>query len=217
MSALHTLSRRAALKLAGTVIVGTALMRTVSGHAAEKVRTWWTPTPQMDTLSCIHTRRSVRSYTDADVSDAQVQALLGAAMAAPSAGNEQPWEFIVIRNKETKIRIGSINSFAQFASQAPVCILVCGNLERDRHHGYWIEDVSAATQNLLLAAHALGLGAVWTGVYPHPDRVPAFRFLLGLPETVVPMALVVVGYPAEQVELVNRFDRMKVHTERWTG
>ncbi|MGE4552796.1 MAG: nitroreductase family protein, partial [Desulfovibrionaceae bacterium] len=112
---------------------------------------------------------------------------------------------------------GEINEYAKYAHLAPVCILVCGNLEYDKNGGYWIEDVSAATQNILLAAHAMGLGAVWTGIYPLEDRIKGFRALIGAPEHVAPMALVVVGHPKKTPEPEDRFRPDRVHTERWAG
>lgn len=185
------------------------------GKVYAAAKTWWIPTPQMDAMTAIRTRRSVRSYTDQDVTEAQVKELLGAAMSAPSAGNEQPWEFVVIRDKETLGKVGGLNRFAVYAKNAPVSILVCGNLERDKYGGYWPEDVSAATQNILLAAHAMGLGAVWTGIYPMEDRIAGFRELVRAPQNVVPMALVVIGYPQSMPEPVDRFQIERVHQELW--
>jgi nitroreductase len=187
----------------------------IPSKAAAQVRQWWTPTPGMDAMSAIRTRRSVRSFTDEDVTDVQVRELLGAAMSAPNAGNEQPWEFVVIRDRAVLGRVGGLNRFASYARNAPVCILVCGNLDYDKYGGFWIEDVSAATQNILLAAHAMGLGAVWTGIHPMEDRVRGFRQLVNAPESVVPMALVVVGHPRNRPEPVDRYNKDRVHTDRW--
>jgi len=177
----------------------------------------WTPTPAMDAMTAIRTRRSVRAYTDQDVTEAQVKELLGAAMSAPSACNEQPWEFVVIRDKETLNNVAGLNQFAEFAKNAPVSILVCGNLNHDKCGGYWVEDVSAATQNMLLAAHAMGLGAVWTGIYPLEDRIHGFRELIGAPQYIIPFALVVIGYPKKSPEPVDRFNAGRIHQDRWTA
>ncbi len=206
-------TRRSALKLmtAGVVAASLAPLKAF----AQKI--WWKTTPDMDAMTAIRTRRSVRSYTEEEVTDEQVKELLGAAMSAPSAGNEQPWEFILIRDKETLGKVGKINNFAAYARSAPLAILVCGNLDYDKYHGYWFEDVSAATQNLLLAAHAMGLGAVWTGCYPKEDRVKAYRELVGAPENVVPLSLVVVGHPKKTPDPVDRFQEGRIHKERWQG
>ena len=132
-------TRRSALKLmtAGVVAASLAPLKAF----AQKI--WWKTTPDMDAMTAIRTRRSVRSYTEEEVTDEQVKELLGAAMSAPSAGNEQPWEFILIRDKETLGKVGKINNFAAYARSAPLAILVCGNLDYDKYHGYWFEDVSA--------------------------------------------------------------------------
>lgn len=205
-------TRRTALKFMGSALAAAATL-SIPFKAAAKAMPW--APSKMDAMTAIFTRRSIRSFTSAPVTDEQVNTLLRAGMQAPSAGNEQPWEFIVIRDKETLTQAGKINKYAGFAKAAPVSILVCGNMKHDKFGGYWIEDVSAASQNILLAAHATGLGAVWTGIYPHDDRVDAFRELVGAPEHIVPMALIVLGHPRKTKAPSNRFKADRVHTERW--
>lgn len=207
--------RRNLMKMMFASILGIIISSPVKALAA--AQQWWTPTPTMDAITAIRTRRSVRSYTDQEVSDAQVKELLGAAMSAPSAGNEQPWEFVIIRDKDTLEKVSGINRFADYAKNAPVCILVCGNLNRDKYGGYWVEDAAAATQNILLAAHAMGLGAVWTGIYPMGDRIQGFRDLIDAPQNIVPLALVVIGHPKNSPSPIDRFDENKVHRERWAA
>lgn len=168
-----------------------------------------------DAIACMKNRRSVRAYTAEPVTDAQVEEILRCGMQAPSACNEQPWQFVVVRDKATLGRVGGINPYAAYAKNAPVAILVAGDVSLDKCGGYWIEDVSACAQNMLLAAHALGLGAVWTGIYPLPERVEAFRALLRLPETVTPMALLVIGHPAEHPAPQDRYRPERVHRETW--
>lgn len=129
------------------------------------------------TISDIMSRTSVRAYTDRAISESQVDTLLRAAMAAPSAGNKQPWRFIVIRDKETLSYIADNFNSMTMMKNAAVAIVVCGDTAATfpgEGVDYWIEDTSAATENLLLAAHAMGLGAVWCGVYPMSDRVKVF-------------------------------------------
>ena len=170
----------------------------------------------MDAMEVILTRRSIRQYTDRPVADEVVTDLLKAAMAAPSAGNQQAWQFVVINEREILDEIPTIHPYSRMVKQAPLAILVCGDVALETNKGYWVQDCSAATQNLLLAAHARGLGAVWLGVYPREQRVVDFRKLLGLPEHVVPLALVSIGYPAEEKSPANRFDPAKVHYNGWS-
>ena len=169
----------------------------------------------MDALEAIMTRRSVRGYTGAEVSDKDVEALLRAAMTAPSAGNQQPWHFVVIRRRSTMERIMGVHPYAAMLAEAPVCIAVLGDLSLERHEGYWVQDTSAATQNLLLAAHALGLGAVWLGVHPLADRQAGLREILGFPDGVRCLSLVAVGHPSEQPGSADRYQPGRIHRESW--
>ena len=163
----------------------------------------------------ILSRRSIRKYTGATVSDEMVTELLKAAMSAPSAGNQQPWQFVVVRNQATLDLFPTLHPYAAMTPSASVVIAVCGDLNGLKYEGYWVQDCAAATENILLAAHELGLGAVWLGVYPTKDRVESIRQLLGLPEHVIPLALVSVGYPAEALPAADRFDASRVHVDRW--
>lgn len=169
----------------------------------------------MNTLEAIHTRRSIRKYTSAPVSEEAIKSLLAAAMSAPSAGNEQPWQFVVITERTVLDKIPTVSPYAGMCREAPVAILVCGDLTLEKFPGFWVQDCSAAAQNLLLAAHDLGLGAVWTGIYPMEDRVKGFRGLLGLPEHVVPLALIPVGHPAQELSSQDRFREDRVHYNKW--
>ena len=170
----------------------------------------------MEAMEAILTRRSIRQYTDRPVPDEVVTDLLKAAMAAPSAGNQQAWQFVAINEREILDEMPTIHPYSRMVKQAPLAILVCGDMALETNKGYWVQDCSAATQNLLLAAHANGLGAVWLGVYPREQRVVDFRKLLGLPGHVVPLALVSIGYPAEEKSPANRFDPAKVHYNGWS-
>jgi nitroreductase len=169
----------------------------------------------MDALEAIQTRRSVRRYVTRQIDDEIVEQLLSAAMSAPSAANEQPWEFIVIKDREMLDGIPAFSPYARMTTHAPLDILVCADTRNVIVPGFWVQDCSAATQNLLIAAHALGLGAVWTGVYPMDDRMAGFTKHCQLPEGVVPLAFVVVGYPAETPPPQNRFDQDRVHSNGW--
>lgn len=169
----------------------------------------------MDTLEAIHTRRSVREYLEKPVPEEIIIKLLAAAMAAPSARNQQPWEFIVITDKSVLGEIPTVNPYAQMAINAPLAILVCGNLRIETSPGYWVVDCAAAVQNLLLCAHALGLGAVWTGTYPNEERMDGYTALLNLPEYILPHTLVVIGYPAQQPPHQDRFNPKRIHYNGW--
>ncbi|MBI4863929.1 MAG: nitroreductase family protein [Candidatus Riflebacteria bacterium] len=171
----------------------------------------------MDLLEGIHTRRSVRVYKNAPVDEAKVNDCLAAAMAAPSAGNQQPWQFVVIADRTKLDAIPGFHPYAAMVKKAPLAIVVCGDLSREKYKGFWVQDCSAATQNLLLAAHAMGLGAVWCGLYPDESRVDGMRKLLGLPETVVPLALIPIGWPSEACSRIDRFDAKRVHHDGWTA
>lgn len=169
----------------------------------------------MDALVAIRTRRSIRKYQDKAVPEELVRELLGAAMMAPSARNAQPWRFVVIRDRELLERIPKVNPNAPMARGAPLAILICGDLRLEKSSGYWVVDCAAAAENLLLAAHALQLGAVWTGVYPRQERMQGFRRLCNLPEHVQPHCLIVLGYPAEHPASKDRYREDRVHRDRW--
>ena len=169
----------------------------------------------MDTLEAIHTRRSVRRYTTQNVPEDSIRKILAAAMSAPSAGNAQPWHFIVITEKQILAAASRISPYAPMVKDAPVAILVCGDLRLEKFEGFWVEDCSAATQNMLLAAHALGLGGVWTGIYPVQEYVDEFKKLFQLPENILPLALVPIGYPAHPYSQKDRFNEERIHFNEW--
>lgn len=171
----------------------------------------------MEALEAIHGRRSIRRYTAQPVSEEMIEKMLRAAMAAPSAGNQQPWQFVVIDDRKILDAIPKFHPYSAMLREAPLAIVVCGDERQERYKGYWVQDCSAATQNLLLAAHALGLGAVWLGVYPIMDRVAKAQELLGLPSQVIPLAIVAVGHPAEKKGPEDRFQASRVHRNRWSG
>ena len=169
----------------------------------------------MDALTVIHTRRSIRKFTDEPVSEEHLHTLLDAAMIAPSASNQQPWHFVVVDDKALLERIPDINPYAAMAPKAPLAIVVCGDLSQEKYPGYWVQDCSAATQNILLAATALGLGSVWTGVFPKEDRTAGFKALFGLPAHIMPLGIVLIGHPATQPESKSRFKADRVHKNTW--
>lgn len=169
----------------------------------------------MDAMDAILSRRSIRRYTSQPVSEELIKDLLEAAMSAPSAGNEQPWHYVVIRDRKILDEIPKIHPYSQMLKEAPVAILICGDEKLQKYKGYWVQDCSAATENMLIAVQAKGLGAVWLGVYPVEDRVIGIRKLLGIPEHVIPFSLISIGYPAEQKPRANRYDDSRVHRDKW--
>jgi len=172
---------------------------------------------EMDAMEAILSRRSIRKYRSEPVPREVIDELLIAAMSAPSAGNEQPWHFVVIDDREVLNKIPQFHPDSERSLSPPVAILVCGNLNEERFKGmgFWVLDCSASTINLLTAVHAKGLGAVWSPVYPDEERITDIRKLLGIPEHVVPFSLIPIGYPAEKKPPANRYDASKIHRNHW--
>jgi nitroreductase len=169
----------------------------------------------MEILEGIITRRSIRKYTDQKINNDQVQLLIKAGMYAPSARNQQPWHFMVIDNCELMNKITEVHPYATMLTKAQLAILVCGDETLELSAGYWVVDCSAATQNILLAAHGMGLGAVWLGLHPREERKQAIRDLFKLPGHIQPLSLISVGYPDEVKELPERFKPERIHYNSW--
>jgi len=159
-------------------------------------------------LDLIQSRRSIRKYTSEPITDADVQTMLEAAMAAPSASNIKPWEFVVVRERALCRKLADTHAYSKMAADAAVVFVICGR-ESASHH--WVEDTSAATQNLLLAAAGLGLGAVWIACYPSVEREAYVRQVLGLPDSLRVLCLVPAGHPAEEKAPRTQFDPERVH------
>jgi nitroreductase len=168
-------------------------------------------------LSAFWGRRSIRVYSSRSVPDEMVSDLLHAAMAAPSAAGGDPWRFIVVRDSDMLRRIAAALPHGRMLSSAAAGIVVCGDqaAAHDRQLSYLLQDCAAATENLLLAAHLLGLGACWLGVHPRESRIAALRTLLGIPQAVVPVCVVALGYAAERKEPRTRFRSEHVHRDQW--
>jgi nitroreductase len=164
-------------------------------------------------INTIFSRRSIRSYSSEPVSEKNIQTLLEAAMAAPSASNLKPWHFVAITKRDTLDRLAEAHPFGKMLFEAPLCIAVCGDVTVSE--SYWVQDCSAAAENLLIAAVALDLGAVWLGVYPRDERVNTIREILGMPARVIPLNLVAIGHPAEDKPARTQYEGARVHRERW--
>lgn len=166
-------------------------------------------------LDTIFERRSIRQYTDKPVEDGKLHTLLRAAMYAPSAKDSRPWHFVVVRDRAVMDKFMQIHPYSKMLAQASALIVVCGDKSREAAPGYYLGDCGAATENLLLAAHELGLGACWLGITPVKERMQPIKELLGLPEQIEPFCGVAVGYPAETRQVPERFDETRVHHDRW--
>jgi nitroreductase len=164
-------------------------------------------------IQTIFARRSIRKYTDEPISEIDIKTLLEAAMAAPSSSNRKPWQFVVVTERQTLDSLAEAHPYGKMLFEAPLCIAVCGDLSISER--VWVQDCSAAAENLLLAVTALSLGAVWLGVYPVEKRVSDVRRLLGIPEGVVPLNLIAIGHPAEEKEPRTQYDETRVHREQW--
>ncbi len=180
-----------------------------------------TAVAQVDTAEVVYdaimTRTSVRSYTSQQVEQDKIEKLLRAGMAAPTAGNRQPWEFIVVRERTTLNKFAEIIPGAHMAAKAQVAIVVLGTPAKALMPEYWVQDCSAATENILLAAHGMGLGAVWCGAYPNNevDRVGQMSSLLNLPEGTMALSIIVVGYPDSEPTIKDKWDTAKVHYDKY--
>lgn len=164
-------------------------------------------------LDNIATRTSVRDYEARPVEKEKIEKMLRAAMAAPTAMNKQPWHFVVVDQRNVLDALAGANPYAKMLKKAPLAIVVCGNTDKMIEGGgrdFWIQDASAATENLLLAAHAMGLGAVWTGAYPSEERCISISKVLSLSGNLVPLNMIVVGYPAEQPQPKQKFKEENV-------
>jgi Nitroreductase len=169
----------------------------------------------MDAMEALYTRRSVRKYKNQSIPLEIIEEAVKAAMYAPSARNQQPWEFIIVDKREYLDAVPEFSPHAAMSKGAPAGILMCFNKEHETAEGFFPQDLGASAQNLLLALHANGLGAVWTGVYPREDRVTGFVKMFNLPKNVIPYAFIITGYPEKETETVNRYKAERVHYNKW--
>jgi len=165
----------------------------------------------MSNIDLLFQRRSIRKYSNEPVSANDTEQIIRAAMAAPSASNKQPWHFITITERATLTKLAELHQYAKMLNEATLCIAVCG----EKANKYAVQDCSAATQNILLAATGLGLGSVWLGVHPNAEREPQVAQLLEIPDSHFPLCLIAIGHPTEQKPPVDRYDPTKIHNETW--
>lgn len=170
-------------------------------------------------LNFILARRSVRRYRPGPIDADTVDALLAAAMAAPSAAAKDPWRFVLLRDPASLAAVAGALPNGKMLATAALGVVVCGDLDaaHDGQLSYLLQDCSAAIENLLLAAHALGLGACWLGIHPRQERIFRVTELLALPPNVIPVSAISIGLPAEVNEPRTRYNPAFVHVERWPG
>jgi nitroreductase len=168
-------------------------------------------------LNPVFSRRSIRKYLSTDVSDQDIKDILEAAMAAPSACATDPWHFIVVRNQDLRENIASFLPNGQMLIDAPVGIVVCGDIEKAHTNklSYMLQDCSAAIENLLISANILGLGACWLGIHPREDRIKNISELFKLPKNIIPISVISLGYPDEKPSSRTRYNEAAVHFEKW--
>jgi nitroreductase len=169
----------------------------------------------MDVLEALRTRRSIRKYTKEEIPEADIRKIITAAMSGPSAANSQPWHFIIVKSKSILNEIPKASPYAQMAKDAAIAIVVCGDPTRDKVPLFWQQDCSIAAQNILLAAHSLGYGAVWTGAYPLESQYKNLQKLLGIPSNIFPLAVIPIGKPAEKKESDKPYLEDRVHFDTW--
>ncbi|MEN8232393.1 MAG: nitroreductase family protein [Thermodesulfobacteriota bacterium] len=168
-------------------------------------------------LNCIFSRRSIRKYLDKAVPGEMLDDLLQAAMAAPSAVAKDPWHFIVVQDRETLNKIADILPSGKMLRQATAAFIVCGDINKAniQAESYLLQDLSAATENILIAANILALGTCWLGIHPRKDRLSGIRQLFELPDNIIPMCGIAIGWPAEKPEARTRYRNERVHIEKW--
>ena len=168
-------------------------------------------------LNCIFSRRSIRKYLDKAVPGEMLDDLLQAAMAAPSAVAKDPWHFIVVQDRETLNKIADILPSGKMLRKATAAFIVCGDINKAniQAESYLLQDLSAATENILIAANILELGTCWLGIHPREDRLSGIRQLFELPDNIIPMCGIAIGWPAEKPEARTRYRNERVHIEKW--
>ncbi|MCX6122591.1 MAG: nitroreductase family protein [Ignavibacteriales bacterium] len=170
-----------------------------------------------DTLFVIHNRKSVRHFTGESITQNAIDILLKAAMAAPSAVNCQPWEFIIVTDRKTLDALGDALPYAKMIFKAGAAIIVCGVPAKAHKQmdEYAVIDSALASQNILLAAEAIGLGAIWTAAYPYPDRMQSVKTILNIPENIIPLNVIPIGHPTGEDTPKEKFNPEKIHQESW--
>lgn len=169
----------------------------------------------METIKAILTRRSIRKYSGDMIPEEYFEIMLKAAMHAPTARNRQPWHFLIVTDRELLKNLADVSPSWKMLAEAACAIIVCGDLNLEDSESFIIQDCSAATQNILLAAHELGLGSVWLGVHPREDRLIPLKNILQIPEHIIPVSMISIGKPDETRETPERYNVERIHQDRW--
>ena len=169
----------------------------------------------MDVIQAIRTRRSVRAYDARPIPEAVMQRMKDALRLAPSACNSQPWQYIIVKDRNTLNDIMEVHPYTGMLNTANMAIIVCGEPQEGMPKPYWAQDCAASTQNILLEAKELGIGSCWCGVYPYNERVGPIRKLFKIPDEIYPFCVIALGYPAEEKPPNNRYIEDKIHNEKW--
>lgn len=204
------------IKLLGSLLCVAALFASCESKEGKEVVVDCPDATQL-VIDNIMTRTSIRQFTNQPIAKDTLISIVKAGMAAPSAVNLQPWSFIVIDEPEALKRLNEVHPHANLKT-ATAAIVVCGLLDKTDNEtvrAYWVQDCSAATENILLAAHAYGIGAVWCGVYPNEERIPSVKEVLEIPENVMPLNIITMGYPAENPEPKDKFKTDNIHYQKW--
>jgi len=164
-------------------------------------------------IDAILARRSIRRYTDEPVSDADIRTLLEAGMSAPSGSNRKPWHFVTVTDRAMLDALADSAPYWKMLAEAPLAIVVCGDPAISEK--YWDQDAVAATENILIAVSMMGLGAVWLGSHPTPERMDSVRSIVGVPANIVPVTVLSIGHPAEEKEARTQYDEERVHRGQW--
>ena len=199
------------------MILGAGFLSACGETKSEKEETASACSASEAVIENIMTRTSIREFTSQPVSKDTLDIIVKAGMAAPSAMNKQPWAFVVVTEKEVLDSLNAKHPYANLKT-ATAAIIVCGNMEKTIEGAgreYWVQDCSAATENILLAAHGLGLGAVWCGVYPVEERIADVSGVLQLPENIIPLNIVTMGYPDQNPEPKDKFNADNIHYQKW--
>ncbi|MCG8567524.1 MAG: nitroreductase family protein [Desulfobacterales bacterium] len=174
--------------------------------------------PENPILDVLHSRCSIRKFQPGPVAKETLETLVRAGMSAPTAGNRQPWAFVAVDDKDMLVQLAEGLPYAGFGKNAPAAVLVCGNMEKafqGEENSLWIQDCSAACQNILIAAEALGLGATWTAIYPLADRVAHVQKCLGLPNHIIPLSFIPVGTPGHTPKVKDKWEAANLHWQKW--
>lgn len=166
-------------------------------------------------IETILKRRSIRRYQQKTIPGETIEQLLKCAMSAPSAGNQQAWSFLILNKHDDLVKLMPFSPYAGMLKEAAAAIVVCGDISMEKFPGFWVQDCAAATENILLAATSLGIGSVWLAAHPLQERVDFIRNLFGIPDNVIPLSVVALGYPAETKDSADRYLPNRVHYEKW--